>query len=444
MEYNQNIGKQLDSYSELFDIYLERGRIPQEYEEEPLSRYMRSQVEGFRDKIEKDEDLRELLRENIITLFGKILPGVLEIQAGYRRELEMIQQFFGDSMEGRRRQWPQVKRWLSYNFPKDMLNAEGYANAFRNEEKSKEQIFEALRYNWERSALLMKERRQESHIRNCLRGQALGIGKQDYRTRRKMRSIIFKYPALEDILRQIGREHEKDTIEKDITAMLNVPILLRHSSSRQEIDGVTTGNNLACLLPTEYALMDEPVFYRKYVDRQLQQFHSKPPTTSKQKTDRTTRPEPRLEMGPIILAIDTSGSMSGKPIEICKALLTRIIYLARKQKRKCFLITFSVRARYLEISRPGQYSKVEDFFSDRFTGGTDGEEMLSAALKALGKEAFSMADVLIISDFLFPLPKPETSVKIRNEQARGTRFYGLCIGKHIGPYSKALDKFWTI
>ena len=413
MEYNQNIGKQLDSYSELFDIYLERGRVPQEYEEEPLSRYMRSQVEGFRDKIEKDEDLRELLRENIITLFGKILPGVLEIQAGYRRELEMIQQFFGDSMEGRRRQWPQVKRWLSYNFPKDMLNAEGYANAFRNEEKSKEQIFEALRYNWERSALLMKERRQESHIRNCLRGQALGIGKQDYRTRRKMRSIIFKYPALEDILRQIGREHEKDTIEKDITAMLNVPILLRHSSSRQEIDGVTTGNNLACLLP-------------------------------KQKSDRTTKPEARLEMGPIILAIDTSGSMSGKPIEICKALLTRIIYLARKQKRKCFLITFSVRARYLEISRPGQYSKVEDFFSDRFTGGTDGEEMLSAALKALGKEAFSMADVLIISDFLFPLPKPETSVKIRNEQARGTRFYGLCIGKHIGPYSKVLDKFWTI
>ncbi|HIR73635.1 MAG TPA: hypothetical protein IAB96_08945 [Candidatus Coprenecus pullicola] len=444
MEYNQNIGKQLDSYSELFDIYLERGRIPQEYEEEPLSRYMRSQIEGLRDKIEKDEDLRELLRENIITLFGRILPGVLEIQAGYKRELKMMQQFFGESLEGQRQQWPQVKRWLSYNFPKDMLNAEGYANALRKEEKSKEQIFEALRYNWERCALLMKERRLESHIRNCLRGQALGIGKQDYRTRRKMRSIIFKYPALEDILRQIGREHEKDTIEKDITAMLNVPILLRHSSSRQEIDGVTTGNNLACLLPTEYALMDESVFYRKYVDRQLQQFHSKPPTVSKQKSDRTTKPESRLEMGPIILAIDTSGSMSGKPIEICKALLTRIIYLARKQKRKCFLITFSVRARYLEITRPGQYSKVEDFFSDRFTGGTDGEEMLSATLKALGKGAFSMADVLIISDFLFPLPKPDTSVKIRNEQAKGTRFYGLCIGRHIGPYSKVLDKFWTI
>ena len=87
MEYNQNIGKQLDSYSELFDIYLERGRVPQEYEEEPLSRYMRSQVEGFRDKIEKDEDLRELLRENIITLFGKILPGVLET----RQKMALVQ-----------------------------------------------------------------------------------------------------------------------------------------------------------------------------------------------------------------------------------------------------------------------------------------------------------------------------------------------------------------
>lgn len=149
-------------------------------------------------------------------------------------------------------------------------------------------------------------------------------------------------------------------------------------------------------------------------------------------------------MGPVILAIDTSGSMSGKPLEISKALLTRIMYLARKQKRKCFLITFSVRAKYLEITSPGQYSKVEEFFSGRFTGGTDGEEMFAAALKALQKGCFAMADVLIISDFQFPLPKPETTKSILTEQAKGTRFYGLCIGRYIGGYSKVLDKFWKI
>lgn len=407
MEYNPDIHKQLDSYSDLFDIYLEHGKTPEEYSYDPLSQYLQSQVEGYRSQTERDEDLRELVRERLLALFGEILPGVLEIQTAYKRELTMIEEFFNDSSEGRLNRWPELKRWLSYNFPKDVFNAEGYI----------------LR-----------------HLRKGL----IGIGRQDYETRKKLRSILYKYPALDDILRQIGRERENDSEETDITSTVNIPILLRHSSSRQEIDGVTTGNNLAGLLPMEYAQMDEPVFYIKYVDRQLQQFHSKPPAESRQKTDRISTRKPRLEMGPVILAIDTSGSMSGKPLEISKALLTRIMYLARKQKRKCFLITFSVRAKYLEITSPGQYSKVEEFFSGRFTGGTDGEEMFAAALKALQKGCFAMADVLIISDFQFPLPKPETTKSILTEQAKGTRFYGLCIGRYIGGYSKVLDKFWKI
>lgn len=444
MEYNPDIHKQLDSYSDLFDIYLEHGKTPEEYSYDPLSQYLQSQVEGYRSQTERDEDLRELVRERLLALFGEILPGVLEIQTAYKRELTMIEEFFNDSSEGRLNRWPELKRWLSYNFPKDVFNAEGYFKALQDNEKSKEQIFDAMRHNWTEAALRMKDIRQKNHILRHLRKGLIGIGRQDYETRKKLRSILYKYPALDDILRQIGRERENDSEETDITSTVNIPILLRHSSSRQEIDGVTTGNNLAGLLPMEYAQMDEPVFYIKYVDRQLQQFHSKPPAESRQKTDRISTRKPRLEMGPVILAIDTSGSMSGKPLEISKALLTRIMYLARKQKRKCFLITFSVRAKYLEITSPGQYSKVEEFFSGRFTGGTDGEEMFAAALKALQKGCFAMADVLIISDFQFPLPKPETTKSILTEQAKGTRFYGLCIGRYIGGYSKVLDKFWKI
>ena len=245
-----------------------------------------------------------------------------------------------------------------------------------------------MRYNWENAASLMKCRRLESLTQSRLRKRLIGIGRRDYEDRRKLRATAFRYPELKDILRQIGREREAGTEEKDITELVDIPILLRHSSSKQEIDGVTVGNNLPNLLPSEYALMDEPVFFKKYVDRQLQQFRSKPPTVFKQKTEKIRRPEPRLESGPIILAIDTSLSMAGRPLDISHALLTQIIYLARKQRRKCFLINFSVRARYMEISRPGQYAKVEEFFSKRLTGGTDGEEMLKASFKALQKDSF--------------------------------------------------------
>ena len=308
-------------------------------------------------------------------------------------------------------------------------------------------MLEAMRYNWENAASLMKCRRLESLTQSRLRKRLIGIGRRDYEDRRKLRATAFRYPELKDILRQIGREREAGTEEKDITELVDIPILLRHSSSKQEIDGVTVGNNLPNLLPSEYALMDEPVFFKKYVDRQLQQFRSKPPTVFKQKTEKIRRPEPRLESGPIILAIDTSLSMAGRPLDISHALLTQIIYLTRKQRRKCFLINFSVRARYMEISRPGQYAKVEKFFSKRLTGGTDGEEMLKASFKALQKDSFSMADILIISDFIFPIPKKATAAKIQEEKLRGTRFYGLHIGSgNSGPggYDRILDKYWKI
>ena len=88
------------------------------------------------------------------------------------------------------------------------------------------------------------------------------------------------------------------------------------------------------------------------------------------------------------------------------------------------------------------------------TGGTDGEEMLKASFKALQKDSFSMADILIISDFIFPIPKKATAAKIQEEKLRiqeeklrGTRFYGLHIGSgNSGPggYDRILDKYWKI
>ena len=90
----------------------------------------------------------------------------------------------------------------------------------------------------------------------------------------------------------------------------------------------------------------------------------------------------------------------------------QLLRMAKKQKRKCYLITFSVRAKTLDLSRPGSWRKVSSFLDSTFTGGTDGEQMLNAALKMLQTSNFSMADVLIISDFYFSVPQPKTRDKM--------------------------------
>ena len=57
----------------------------------------------------------------------------------------------------------------------------------------------------------------------------------------------------------------------------------------------------------------------------------------------------------------------------------------------------------------------------------------------------SMADVLIISDFAWYTPEAATMKKLHQEQAKGTKFYGLGInaGNWAGTH-KWLDKLWNI
>lgn len=348
--------------------------------------------------------------------------------------------FFGSTIESKSNRWKEVKNWIESHYKKSDLNIDAYSAMFGNGEKTNDQIFEALEQNWKEAAERRKARRQENELRNI----NISIDKNDYEERKKIRDIVFKYPQLIEILKCIGRGQENNNEHQDKTITIDLPILLRHSNIKQEPISVTTGNNLSNLLPSEYAIMDEDIFYKKYVDNELQQFSSKIPLIDKKKTKEQIVSEPRMDNGPVILAIDTSSSMWGRPLEICKSLLMQIVDIARKQKRKCFLITFSVRAKVLEITRPSEYGKVNEFFEDRRTGYTDGEEMFSAAISALNKDNYNMADVLVISDFKFPVPTQNTANKIFKEQSLGTKFYGLCIGGRLREYKKYLDKDWSI
>ncbi len=70
--------------------------------------------------------------------------------------------------------------------------------------------------------------------------------------------------------------------------------------------------------------------------------------------------------------------------------------------------------------------------------------MLAEAIRVLQKGTFEMADVLIISDFEFPIPQKQTQSKIGQNRVLGTRFYGLKIGCSSDRYDKILDRLWVV
>ena len=62
----------------------------------------------------------------------------------------------------------------------------------------------------------------------------------------------------------------------------------------------------------------------------------------------------------------------------------------------------------------------------------------------LNSEKYAMADMLIISDFIFDPPNDRVSQFMQEEHQKGTRFYGLQIGRDYHEYDKILDKVWQI
>lgn len=445
MTYNEDIDQQIDDYSELFDLYIEHSRLPETYADDPISQYLASQLDIHKQYL-PDNDYKEALRQNLLNFFRSILPTLLEFQQVHTAETELLQEFFESDNNKRRQLWLKVKSWLTFYYTKEQFNTEGYEQLLNDADTPAERILNAMEENWKEASAAKLRRKQLSLLRGNGPNKQLviGVGQNDYRRRKKISNTFYKYPVLKEIVQQLGREREIETQDTDMTITVNEPVLLRHANTRQEIDGTTVGNDLSSLLPFEYALIDEPIFYKRFANKELLQYSSLPPIINKLKTFHTLLPEPRMEKGPIILAIDTSSSMEGKPAEIAKSLTLQTIEIVRKEKRKCFLIAFSVREQHIELSRPSQFRKVEQFFSTTFTGGTDGEQMFAEALKTLDTDNFTMADILIISDFHFSLPKPDTWKRIKEEQKKGTRFYGLSIGNGVGSYEYVLDKYWTI
>lgn len=104
-----------------------------------------------------------------------------------------------------------------------------------------------------------------------------------------------------------------------------------------------------------------------------------------------------------------------------------------------------VRSKSIDLAKPRNWGRIDNFLEQSFSGGTDGEQMLADAIRVLQKGIYEMADVLIISDFEFPVPVAATMDKINREKALGTRFYGLKIGRYgVKGYDKVMDKIWVV
>ena len=444
------ISQKLAMYDEAFDFYMDRGRMPDTVPDDDLLGGFMVQAINENPQL-KSPDLmwKDILKEEILKFIEAMLKLFEPVEKSYQEEKALIKAFANGGIEKKRELWPQVYGTIKQQFKPEEVNIDGYVQQFKNSDP--ETVFGPLTRDWdaacdnrlkeyETACIEMNKENWEQNIREC--------GYTDFRERKKIEKMFYRYPQMVDIVRIIGREKPQSEKEKDDTIRRYIPLLPSPPKPAVEIEEVTNGNDLQHVLPTETAILadqqTESLFYYKYAMSQLQLFANKPKQESRMKVEQTKKKEPRLEKGPIIVSIDTSGSMSGHPLSLATCLLRQLLQLAKKQRRRCYLISFSVQAQSLDLSRPGAWRKIDSFLSDCYSGGTDGNEMLKAGIKMLKTENYAMADMLIISDFIFDLPNAHVRQAMLEEHQKGTRFYGLQIGKYTHEYHSVLDEVWRI
>ncbi|WP_353143278.1 VWA domain-containing protein [Acinetobacter pragensis] len=208
----------------------------------------------------------------------------------------------------------------------------------------------------------------------------------------------------------------------------------------EEITGIRLAQDLNLALPSELALLADPdlqiLFDLKYLESNILGFHLQGEQTGRMIDDPRHAPRRRGEKGPMILCLDTSGSMHGQPELIAKAISLYLGMQAMKAKRPMHIINFSTNLTVLDLQRGYALDELIHFLSQSFHGGTDIVPAMQHAVDMLHQPNFSQADVLVISDFIMGALPAELMEQIEGHQQRGAGFYATAIGNfriaHLG------------
>ena len=439
-----NIDSCLSDYSDAFDFYMDCGEMPPSMPpDDCLAGYMKEVIDNNPQIDGSDPTWVEVLKDELISFFSALLEQFRAMQLEAMKELAMIERFRQASIDKKREMWPQVVKVIEGQYSKYEVNMAGYAEQFKGSADNVS-IFSAMTGDWEAACKEHLEARQQQMLnisKKRFESLCQTAGSKDYEAKKKIDSYVHRYPQLREIIDMIGRDKDPSKEEKDTIIYKFLPMIVAKNTSVEEIDRVESGNNLERVLPAELSMPDD-LFYKRYATKELQQFSCQGKDKPRKVEDRKL--DPRLTKGPIIVSIDTSGSMSGQPEKIAFSLLRQLLRMAKRQKRPCFLISFSVRAQSIDLAKPRNWNRLDQFLENGFSGGTDGEQMLSQSLDLLQKGTYEMADVLVISDLQFAAPRAETRQRIDKEKSLGTRFYALQIGNWRHDYNEVMNKIWVV
>jgi uncharacterized protein with von Willebrand factor type A (vWA) domain len=213
------------------------------------------------------------------------------------------------------------------------------------------------------------------------------------------------------------------------------------------------------MLPAEAMLLGHPqlrlVWHARHAERTLLAYEDDDHLQEvRQSSAPVLRPSPRpapaqrLEMGPLLICVDTSGSMRGGAEAVAKAVVLEAVRSAHGQGRACHVFAFGGPDEVLEMALGVDVEGVDRlarFLGQSFGGGTDIGAPLERAIARLEQAEWRLADLLIASDGEFGATPALAERLHAVRSGQGLRVQGILIGDRetIGLLELADDIHWV-
>lgn len=285
----------------------------------------------------------------------------------------------------------------------------------------------------------------------------------------RIRRLIERLPELVRIIRSLGRAQptaQPSAASQSLETASAQAEAQGHASRPQRVPdmpgetrGIHRSGRIARMLPAEAMLLGHPqlrlVWHARRAERTLLAYEdddrlpeTRPSPAPVLRPSPRPAPAMRLEMGPMLICVDTSGSMRGGAEAVAKAVVLEAVRSAHAQGRACHVFAFGGPDEVLEMAMGVDIegiSRLARFLGQGFGGGTDIGAPLERAIARLEEAEWQLADLLIASDGEFGATPALVDRLDAVRRARGLRVQGILIGDRetIGLLEITDDIHWV-
>lgn len=329
--------------------------------------------------------------------------------------------------------------------------------------------WQLLRGDWDAVQALLQGLGAQGELRWDV--QAGQLQRREWRTAQQLSESLKTLPDLVALIRRLGRSQRAAqplALPPAPPAQADTPpprragqraIETRLAGLPGALLGIRQSDRIDAMLGSEAVMLLHPVLKKLWrarraegrlltYDSQALWTDWRPDAAAPPRQASAPPPPEALERGPIIVCLDTSGSMRGAPETLAKAVVLQAVRTAHAERRGCLLIAFGAPGEIIERelvhSRDG-LAALLDVLGQAFDGGTDLQGPIERALEHVQSARWAGADLLIVSDGEFGCTAATLASLDTARAAQGLRVQGVLVGDRetMGLMEVADDIFWV-